>query len=176
MKLSLLLRSLIVPFLMFALLGIDCPGEDDEPDICATFKTSKREVKRLNDGNTGEMEIVTGDARADCSARFIIKFGWDYPERFTSSGAKPPTEESFAGLNFTLGDKNFGKTFKPKIAGPVGDVNPDGKPGFVWFIEFRVSPIASEGGSTRFFVNIEHNVVDFDYNVFVDTTIEYSSE
>ena len=177
MKLSLLLRSLIVPFLMFALLGIDCPGEDDEPNICKSFKTTKENVKRLEHNVNRNVEIVTNTARADCNATFTIRFGWDHPDQFTSANAPSPLNKTLTLANFdlTLGEKNFGKTFKWDEAGPVKGVNPDGEEGYVWSIVLPVEPVASEG-STRFFVRIEHDIVDAEYDIFVDAEIEYSSE
>lgn len=176
MKFSLFFKSLIIPFLMFSLMGGLCDTSEEDSEICKSFKTSKKDVKRLNENSVKQVEVVGEVAKAECSARFLVKFGWEDPIKFTSSNVKSPLDEDFAGLVLTLGEKNFNNTFSSwSVSGPVGDFNPDTEPGFVWFVELPVEAVASEG-STRFFVKIEHDILDTEFNFFVDVHMEYSSD
>lgn len=166
------LNSIFIPFFIFTFITTFC--DDEEPEECGQFQTSTQRVFRLNERSSKSVEVITKNARAECNARFIVEFGWEEKDKFLSSNEKSPMEESFAGLKLTFRETAFNNTFLIKsVSGIDGKLNPDNERGFVWVIEIPVDPVASTG-DTKFMVEIEHDILDTDFDFFVDVKIEYA--
>ena len=174
MRLSKLLPGIILPFLMFAFLGSLCPGDEEDEKICSETRDAKYKVYRVNDGTLKKLEVKTPNARAECSAFFKVEFGWEDDTKFQSDAVISPMDETFAGLKLKFGETSYSNTYIVQSIGKLsGELNPDSERGYVWVIEIPVSA-PSTSGDTQFYVQIEHDVLDTEFNFWVDVAIEYS--
>jgi hypothetical protein len=176
MKISKLLKGLLLPLVIFAFVGSPCPGGDDvEPELCRKFTTSRDNLYRLT-GPAATVEFKTGPAEGSCKASFYVVFGWKDPARFTSPSEVSPMDNALAGLKLTFGEDTYGKTFFPP--NPVkksGESPYDFIKGTVWTMDLEVSPVVSDPGGTTYYVKIEHTILeDEDYDFFVEVKIKYS--
>ena len=173
MRLSKLLPGIILPFLMFALMGGYCDEEEDEI-ICSETRDAKYKLYRLNESSLKKLEVKTPNARAECSAFFKVEFGWEDDTKFQSDTEKSPMDETFAGLKLKFGETSYSNTYIVQSVGKQSEkLNPDNERGYVWVIEIPVSA-PSTSGDTQFFVQIEHDILDTEFNFWVDVAIEYS--
>ena len=174
MKLSKLLPGIILPFLMFEFLGSLCPDTEEDEKICSETRDAKYKVYRLNDSSLKKLEVKTVNARAECSAFFKVEFGWEDESKFQSDTEKSPMENSLAGLKLKFGETSYNNAYIVQSVGKESEkLNPDNERGYVWIINIPASA-PSTSGDTQFFVEIEHDVVDTEYNFWVDVEIEYS--
>ncbi len=170
MKFSKLFPGIILPFLMFAFFGVDCP-DDEEPKICGPTRTSIDKVYRLNENSNKKKELKSPIANAECSAYFLVKYGWEDDSRFQTNDS--PMENSFGGLKLTFGETSYNNTYRPVVSGKEQGAHPDGKIGDIWIIKLPVDA-PSDKGNTYYYVKIEHDILEEDYNFWVDVAIEYS--
>ena len=170
MKISKLLPGIILPFFMFILFGSICQTEDEDPKICAPSKTSISKTYRLNE-NSPKMKLQSPKANAECSAFFLVKYGWEDGTRFQTDDS--PMENSFGGLKLTFGETAYSHTYRSGGGIIEQGTHPGGKQDVVWVIKLPVSA-PSDTGDTYFYVDIEHNILEEDYNFWVEVSIEYS--
>ena len=158
---------------MFSLFGVDCDDEEDQK-ICKETRDVKSAVLRLNENSAKKLDVKTRNARAECSAYFKVQFGWEDADKFGSEFEKSPMDESFAGLKLRFGETSYSNTYVVQSIGKVSDgLSPDNKRGNVWIIEFE-APAPSTTGDTQFFVEIEHDILDTEFNFWVTVEIEFS--
>jgi len=173
MKFYKLLPGIIIPFFMFALFGALCDDEEDLK-ICSETRDAKFKVYRLNEGSLKKFEFKSPNARAECSAFFKVEFGWEDGTKFQSDTEHSPMDESFAGLKLKFGETSYSNTYiVQSVAKQSEKLNPDSERGYVWVIEIPASA-PSTSGDTKFFVQIEHDILDTEFNFWVDVAIEYS--
>ena len=175
MKITKLLKELLAPFLIFVFVGSICPTDDVEPSVCkSAWEDDQQRLYKLDRPQPKSITFKSPNAEAKCDARFFVVFGWQDPVKFASSSELSPMQESFAGLKLTLGETTFGKTFS--TLNPVqrnGKSPYEGSTGYLWTIDVPVSSVSTSSSGTQFYVQIEHDILDTDFNFFVEVTIEY---
>lgn len=173
MKISKFLPGLLLPFLIFVFMGNFCPT-DEPPADCDRSTPHSKQLFKLDEHSPKSQVYKTGLAEARCNATFYIVFGWQDAERFEYESTRSPMENRFADLQLKLGETTWNTTFSSIHAVTRKGKSPyDGSEGYVWLIVKKVGPIA-ESGLTQFFVEIEHDILEEQFNFFVDVTIEYS--
>ncbi len=112
MKLSKLIPGIILPFLMFALVGGFCPGDEDEPKPgCTETRDSWIKLIRVNDQSLNNFEIKTPNARAECRASFEVVFGYEDIDMFQSDLWPSPIENNLVGLKLKFGETRYHNTY-----------------------------------------------------------------
>jgi hypothetical protein len=175
MKVAKLLKGLFIPFLIFIFVGSLCPDPDEvDPKKCEAYATTYKRIYKLNENSSKSIEVKTPPVEARCKARFYVVFGWQVKDKFTDKSESSPIQNNFGGLKLTLGETYNGKTFlTPSAIQTTGTSPYDGSSGHLWIIDKPLSSVNSSG-TTQLYVKIEHDILDEDFNFFVEVTIEYS--
>jgi len=175
MKLTKLLKGLFVPFLIFILVGNYCP--EAEPKDCDPFKQTLNKTYKLNEHSLKSFKFKSNYAATKCKARFYVVFGWKDPAKFSANTERSPMDNSFAGLKLTFGEETYSKTFSS--IGPIqttGKSPYTGSSGYLWVIDIPVSAVSTSDDGTYFYVQIEHNILEEEFDFFVEPTIEFSDK